>query len=94
MHKSYFRETGATIPKSNPVAILFMLLIHKDLAGFDDNSARSCRHLIGILDPQNTRILQQLDELKWLIDAMKEHLGELQSWLVSDDFLRELEQNK
>lgn len=69
-------------------------LIHKDLAGFDHNSAESCRHLISILDPQNTRILQQLDELKWLIDAIKEHAGALRSWVDSDDFLRELHQNK
>lgn len=69
-------------------------LIHEYLAGFDHNSAESCRHLISILDSQNTQILQQLDELKWLIDAIKEHAGVLRSWVDSDDFLRDLHQNK
>lgn len=96
---SFKVEADANIIKERKRALTALVaernnLIHKDLAGFDDNSAQSCRHLIGILDPQNTRILQQLDELKWLIDAIKEHAGELQSWLDSDDFLRELEQNK
>lgn len=69
-------------------------LIHKDLAGFDHNSAESCRHLISILDPQNKRILQQLDELKWLIDAFKEHVGDLRSWVDSDEFFHEIQRNE
>lgn len=66
-------------------------LIHQDLVRFDHNSAQSCRDLIQVLDAQNVRILEQLQELRLLIDAVKEHVAELQSWVASDDFLHYLQ---
>jgi hypothetical protein len=54
-------------------------LIHKDLSGFDRNSISHCRSLSEALDLQNVRILQQLDDLKILIDTFKEHIAALKA---------------
>ena len=67
-------------------------LIHQDLVHFDHNSPQSCRDLIHILDAQNARILQQLSELKLLIDAFKASSSSLQSLIESDEFLRHIMQ--
>ena len=66
-------------------------LIHRDLVRFDHNSAQSCHDLIKVLDAQNVRALEQLRELKLLIDTVREHVAELQSWVASDDFLHHLQ---
>jgi hypothetical protein len=66
-------------------------LIHQDLVRFDHNSAQSCGDLIQVLDAQNVRILEQLQDFKLLIDAVKEHIAELQYWVASDDFLHYLQ---
>lgn len=66
-------------------------LIHQELVRFDHNSAQSCHDLINVLDAQNVRILEQLRELKLLIDTVKEHVAEIQSWVTSDDLLQHLQ---
>lgn len=66
-------------------------LIHQDLVRFDHNSPQSCRDLIQVLDAQNVHILDQLQELKLLMGAVKEQIAELQSWVASDGFLHYLQ---
>jgi hypothetical protein len=56
-------------------------LIHKDLASFDHNSRVSCSTLIETMDVQNGRILQQLDELRHLVEAYKGQIAALKSWM-------------
>jgi len=66
-------------------------LIHRDLASFDHNSAEHCRRLIIVLDDQNIRILNELEQLKSILAVFKELVGDLQSWIESDDFLNHLQ---
>jgi hypothetical protein len=66
-------------------------LIHQDLVRFDHNSAESCQDLIHTLDAQNVRILEQLSELKLLIDTVKELYAEIQARVAADDFLHYLQ---
>ena len=66
-------------------------LIHRDLVRFDYDSVASCRELIELLDAQNPRILEQLSALRVLIDVFRENVAELQAWVDSDEFLRQVE---
>jgi hypothetical protein len=70
-------------------------LIHQELASFDHNSAEHCRRLINVLDDQNIRILNELEQMKSILavfkELAKEHAGNLQSWIESDDFLNHLQ---
>ncbi len=65
-------------------------LIHHDLASVNFESATQCQELIHKLDDQNTRILDQLRILAPLKAAIREILSALQSALISDEFLNQL----
>ena len=69
-------------------------LIHQELASFDHNSAKHCRRLIKVLDDQNIRILNELEQMKSIIAMFKEFAGDLQSWVESDDFLNQVQRSK
>lgn len=66
-------------------------LIHQELASFDHNSAENCRRLINVLDDQNTRILDELEQMKSIFAMVKEFAGDLRTWVESDDFLNHVQ---
>jgi hypothetical protein len=89
-------ETDPKTVKAHKQALSILVsernkLIHQDLASFDHNSAEHCRRLINVLDEQNIRILNELEQLKSILAVFKELVGDLQSWIESDDFLNHLQ---
>ena len=64
-------------------------LVHKELSELDFSSISSCYCLIETLDEQNIRILQQLDEFKWIFES----LSELRNFVTTDEFSRTYSMN-
>ena len=62
------------------------MLVHKELSEFDFSSSEGCYCLIKTLDEQNIRILQQLDEFKWVFESFGEAITILGSFFNSDEF--------
>jgi thiamine kinase-like enzyme len=63
-------------------------LIHQELAYLNTSSMEDCCKLINLLDEQNPRLLAQLDDLKWMIESLREALAEI---LRSPEFLQLIE---
>ena len=55
-------------------------LIHQNLAFIDTSSLEDYHNLITILDEQNPRLLAQLEELRWMLESLRE------SWKALEDF--------
>ncbi len=69
-------------------------LIHHKLAFIDTNSVEDCHNLIAFLDEQNLRLLAQLEELKWIIETLREGLKALKDWSGLPDFLQSIQSNQ
>jgi hypothetical protein len=52
-------------------------LIHQDLAYLDTSSVEDYCKLINLLDEQNPRLLAHLDDLKWMLESLRETLQEI-----------------
>ncbi|HEY9864105.1 MAG TPA: hypothetical protein V6D21_07995 [Candidatus Obscuribacterales bacterium] len=62
-------------------------LIHEQLALLDTSSVEDYHNLITLLDEQNPRLLTQLEELRWMVEALRESLKRLEDFSKSPDFL-------
>ncbi|MCC5638908.1 hypothetical protein LC593_24375 [Nostoc sp. CHAB 5844] len=69
-------------------------LIHQDLAFIDTSSIEDYRNLITLLDEQNPRLLAQLEELKWIIESLRESWKAFQDLSKSPAFLQSIQSNQ
>ena len=69
-------------------------LIHQDLAFLDTSSIEDCHNLITFLDEQNPRLLAQLEELRWMIENLRESLKAFKDLSKSPDFLQSIQSNQ
>ncbi|WP_309730990.1 hypothetical protein [Chamaesiphon sp. OTE_75_metabat_556] len=60
-------------------------LIHQDLALLDTSSVEDYLKLISLLDEQNPRLLAHLEELRWMIESLRECLAKFKD-LYGDRF--------
>ena len=68
-------------------------LIHQDLAFIDTSSVEDYHNLITLLDEQNPRLLAQLEELRWLIESLRESLKAFKDLSKSPDFPQSIQQS-
>lgn len=69
-------------------------LIHQDLAFLDTSSVEGYHNLITLLDEQNPRLLAQLEELRCMIESLRESLKTLEDLSKSPDFLQSIQSNQ
>ncbi len=69
-------------------------LIHQELAFIDTSSVEDCHNLITLLDEQNPRLLAQLEELRWLIEYLRETLKAFKDLSKSPDFIQIIQSNQ
>ncbi|MEP0781854.1 hypothetical protein NDI39_30070 [Microcoleus sp. ZQ-A2] len=69
-------------------------LIHQKLAFIDTSSVEDCHSLITLLDEQNPRLLAQLEELRWMIETLRESLKAFEDLSKSSDFLQRIQSNQ
>ena len=69
-------------------------LIHQNLAFLDTSSVEDYHNLITLLDEQNPRLLAQLEELRWMIETLRESLKAFKDLSKSPDFLQSLQSNQ
>ncbi|MBD1840060.1 hypothetical protein H6F78_04765 [Coleofasciculus sp. FACHB-64] len=69
-------------------------LIHQELAFIDTSSVEDYHNLITLLDEQNPRLLAQLEELKWMIETLRESLKVFEDLSKSPDFLQSIQSNQ
>ncbi|MBD1903777.1 hypothetical protein NDI44_27020 [Trichocoleus sp. DQ-A3] len=62
-------------------------LIHQQLAFLDTSSVEDYYNLITLLDEQNPKLLAQLEELRWIIESLREGLKTFEDLSKSPDFL-------
>ncbi len=62
-------------------------LIHKDVLNVDLTSKVQCESLSARLDEQNTRILQQLDQLNSFRSGLRDAAEDLRRFIESEEFL-------
>lgn len=67
-------------------------LVHSISEKFDHTSSNSCLELCTKLDEQNIRILEEIRFLNEISVGYKEAIVEIQKYIESDEFMRELEQ--
>ena len=66
-------------------------LIHQDLAFIDTSSVEDYHNLITLLDEQNSRLLAQLEELRWMIESLRESWKAFKDLSKSPDFLQSIQ---
>jgi len=69
-------------------------LIHQKLAFLDTSSVEDCHNLITLLDEHNPRLLAQLEELRWMIETLRESLKAFEDLSKSPDFLQRIQSNQ
>ncbi len=69
-------------------------LIHQNLALLDISSVENYHNLITILDEQNPQLLAQLEELRWMIETLRESLKAFEDLSKSPDFLQRIQSNQ
>lgn len=69
-------------------------LIHQQLAFLDTSSVEDYHNLISLLDEQNPRLLAQLEELRWMIETLRESLKAFKDLSKSPDFLQRIQSNQ
>ena len=69
-------------------------LIHQKLAFIDTSSGEDYQNLISLLDEQNPRLLAQLEELRWMIETLRESLKAFKDWSKSPDFRQSIQSNQ
>ncbi|GAB4196943.1 MAG: hypothetical protein Fur006_44910 [Coleofasciculaceae cyanobacterium] len=69
-------------------------LIHQNLALLDTSSVEDYHNLISLLDEQNPRLLAQLEELRWMIETLRESWKALKDLSKSPDFLQSIQSNQ
>lgn len=69
-------------------------LIHQNLAFLDTSSVEDYHNLIILLDEQNPRLLAQLEELRWMIENLRESLKAFKDLSKSPDFLESIQSNQ
>jgi hypothetical protein len=69
-------------------------LIHQNLAFLDTSSVEDYHNLITLLDEQNPRLLAQLEELKGMIEFLRESLEAFKDLSKSPDFLQSIQSNQ
>jgi hypothetical protein len=69
-------------------------LIHQQLAFLDTSSVEDYHNLISLLDEQNPRLLVQLEELRWMIETLRESLKAFKDLSKSPDFLQRIQSNQ
>ena len=69
-------------------------LIHQKLAFIDTNSVEDYHNLITLLDAQNPRLLAQLEELRWMIETLRESLKAFEDLSKSPAFLQSIQSNQ
>lgn len=69
-------------------------LIHQNLAFIDTSSVEDYHNLITLLDEQNPWLLDQLEELRWMIESLRESLKAFENLSKSPDFLQGIQSNK
>jgi len=69
-------------------------LIHQDLAFIDTSSVEDLHNLIILLDEQNPRLLAQLEELRCIIESLRESLKAFKDLSKSPDFLQSIQSNQ
>ncbi|MBD1805806.1 hypothetical protein H6F98_10125 [Microcoleus sp. FACHB-SPT15] len=69
-------------------------LIHQDLAFIDTSSVEDYHNLITLLDEQNPRLLAQLEDLRRIIESLREGLKAFEDLSKSPDFLQSIQSNQ
>jgi hypothetical protein len=69
-------------------------LIHQNLAFLDTSSIEDCHNLITFLDEQNPRLLAQLEELRWMIENLRESLKAFKDLSKSPEFIQSIQSNQ
>lgn len=69
-------------------------LIHQDLAGLDTSCVEDYHKLISLLDEQNPRLLAHLDELGWIIEAVRDQWKAIEKLFESPEFLQHIQSNQ
>ncbi len=69
-------------------------LIHQDLAFLDTSSVEDYQNLITLLDEQNPRLLAQLEELRWMIESLRQGLKDFEDLFKSPDFIQIIQSNQ
>lgn len=69
-------------------------LIHQQLAFLDTSSVEDYHNLISLLDEQNPRLLAQLEELRWMIETLRESLKAFKDLSKSPDFIQRIQSNQ
>jgi len=69
-------------------------LIHQQLALLDTSSGEDYHNLISLLDEQNPRLLAQLEELRWMIETLRESLKVFEDLSKSPDFIQRIQSNQ
>jgi hypothetical protein len=69
-------------------------LIHQNLAFLDTSSVEDYHNLITLLDEQNPRLLAQLEELRSMIEFLRESVEAFKDLSKSPDFLQSIQSNQ
>jgi hypothetical protein len=69
-------------------------LIHQNLAFIDTSSVEDYQNLITLLDEQNPRLLAQLEELRWMIESLRESWKAFENLSKSPDFIQSIQSNQ
>jgi len=69
-------------------------LIHQNLAFLDTSSVEDYHNLITLLDEQNPRLLAQLEELRWMIEFLRESVEAFKDLSKSPDFIQSIQSNQ
>lgn len=69
-------------------------LIHQNLAFLDTSSVEDYHNLITFLDEQNPRLLAQLEELRWMIETLRESWKAFKDLSKSPDFIQSIQSNQ
>ncbi|MEQ9621921.1 hypothetical protein [Coleofasciculus chthonoplastes] len=66
-------------------------LIHQNLALIDTSSVEDYHNLITLLDEQNPRLLAQLEEMRWMMETLRESWKAFKDLSKSPNFLQSIQ---